>query len=74
MLTIQELWRVSPQSFIFIRNRDGSVTEYKGHRLSATDSVGEVIKVEAKKYPMYDSVLEVTMKVPLTDAEIRETR
>ena len=74
MIPLQELWRVSPQSFIFIKNEDGSVTEYKGHRISATDSVGEVIKVEAKSYPMFRSVLEVTMKVPLTDAEIREAR
>ena len=64
----------SPQSFIFIRNEDGSVTEYKGHRLSVEDSIGEVTHVLATKYPMYDSVLEVTMKIPLTDDEIREAR
>ena len=74
MTTIQELWRVSPQSFIFIRNEDGSVTEYKGHRLSVKDSVGEVVSVKATRYPMFDSVLEVTMKIPLTDDEIREAR
>lgn len=74
MITIQELWRVSPQSFIFIKNEDGSVTEFKGSRLSVEDSVGEIVNVKATKYPMYDSVLEVTMKVPLTAEEIREAR
>lgn len=74
MLTIHDLWLRSPQSFIFIKNEDGSVTEYKGHRLSVKDSVGEVANVVAKKYPMYDSVLEVTMRIPLTPDEIREAR
>ena len=73
-LTIQELWRVSPQSHIFIRNEDGSVTEYKGFRLSVADSKGEVVNVKATQYPMYRSVLEVTLKVPLTADEIREAR
>ena len=74
MLLIQDLWLRAPQSFIFIKNEDGTVTEYKGHRLSVEDSIGEVTNVVATKYPMYDSVLEVTMKIPLTDDEIREAR
>lgn len=74
MITIQDLWRISPQSFIFIKNEDGTVTEFKGNRLSTEDSVGEVVNVEAKSYPMYKSVLEVTMKVPLTSDEIKEAR
>lgn len=73
-LTIQQLWIASPQSFIFIKNKDGSVTEYKGRRLSVKDAKGEVLTVKATKYPMFDSVLEVTMKTPLTDEEIKEAR
>lgn len=61
-MNIQELWRVSPRSFIFIRKDDGTVEEYKGIRLRGMDAKDDVISVEAKKYPMYDSVLEVVME------------
>lgn len=61
-MNIQELWRVSPKSFIFIKKDDGSVIEYKGSRLEGMEAKDDVISVEAKRYPMYDSVLEVRME------------
>lgn len=61
-MTLHELWRVSPQSFIFIRNADGSVEEYHGHPL-ATDKLAssKVANVFATSYPMFKSVLEVRL-------------
>lgn len=55
-MKLYELWRVSPQSFVFVRLANGSVMEYRGGKNGADL---EVSRVKATEYPMYKSVLEV---------------
>lgn len=60
-MTVHDLYEVSPQSFIFINHKDGKpVTEYTGDK----NGIGthEIETVTATKYPMFQSVLEVTTK------------
>lgn len=59
-MTVKELARVSPQCFIFIRNTDGTVTEYHW----PDNSLGslEVKDILATNYPMFKGVLEVKVK------------
>lgn len=60
-MTVHELYEVSPQSFVFIDREDGQpVKEYTGDK----NGVGshEVASVKATRYPMFQSVLEVTIK------------
>lgn len=56
-MSIYELYRRSPRSFIFIRHKDGSLTEYHGGRIADP----EIYDIEAKSYPMYKSVLEIKL-------------
>lgn len=68
-MKLKELWMVSPQSFIFVRNEDGRVIEYKGTKDLASRTVE---KATATSYPMYKSVIEVELKAeakkPVSDA------
>ena len=57
-MTLYEIWFVSPQSFTFVKYRDGRVEEYTGS--GALDN-REVANVRATSYPMFRSVLEVTL-------------
>ena len=57
-MTVYELYRKAPQSFVFIRDKDGRVTEYCGERLER----GEIKTVLATSYPMFKHVLEVTLE------------
>ena len=59
-MTIKELAKVSPQCFIFIRNEDGTATEYKWGD-NETGSL-EITDVIATNYPMYKMVLEVKVQ------------
>lgn len=53
-----DLWKVTADSFIFIKNADGTHTEYNGTK----DMQDRIISnITATKYPMYDKVLEVTL-------------
>lgn len=58
-MSIYELWMVSPQSHIFIKGDDGKVMEYNG---GLDNSDMEVDRIVATSYPMYRSVIEVTVK------------
>ena len=58
-MTLHDLWAVSPRSFIFIRNKDESVTQYDGGDKNR-DAV--ILDVMATEYPMYKNVLEVKIK------------
>ena len=57
-MKLRDLWKVTSDSFIFIKNEDGTVTEYEGTR-DMQDRV--VSHITATSYPMYDKVLEVTL-------------
>lgn len=62
-MTLKELWFVSPQSFVFIKERNSaagadSLTEYKG---GVNYADRQVSQVTAKAYPCYKSVLEVEL-------------
>lgn len=59
-MTLYELWKVTPRSFIFIRNTDGSAEEYNGDP-RGTDELGKsvIVDIVATSYPMFKSVLEV---------------
>lgn len=56
-MTIKELSAVAPRCFVFIRNSDGTVSEFKW----GDDVMGalEVVDIKATNYPMYKGVLEV---------------
>ena len=56
-MTIQDLYNHAPQSFVFIRDKNGRVTEYRGGTLLDK----EIRTVKATSYPMFKSVLEVTL-------------
>ena len=58
-MKVYDLWLVSPRSFIFIRNKDESVTQYDGQ-----DKIRNavILDVMATEYPMYKNVLEVKIK------------
>lgn len=59
-MTVKELWKVSPKSFVFIKNeRTGKVKEYKGEKYGETLEI-EIVTVTS--YPMYKNVLEITVK------------
>ena len=58
-MTVRDVWKVAPQSFVFIRGRDGRVKEYCG---SGDLGDREVDRMKAVKYPMYDSVIEIVLK------------
>lgn len=53
-----DLWKVTADSFIFIKNADGTHTEYNGTK----DLADKIIRnITATSYPMYDKVLEVKL-------------
>ena len=58
-MTLHELWEICPRCFLFIKQEDGRVREYKG---SNADAFAQVADIYATKYPMYDNVLEVKLK------------
>ena len=69
-MTVNELYRVSPQAFLFIVERDADLNvtarhEYKGGK---ADGAKKVARVTPTKYPMYAHVLEVEVEA---DPEIR---
>ena len=62
-MTLKELWFVSPQSEVFVRDRSiktGKVfaVRYSGGKANADRQVS---KVTAKSYPCHKSVLEVEL-------------
>lgn len=64
-MTLKELYKVSPQAFIFVVERDDDFSkisshEYHGH---GPDGEREVFRVLPTKYPMYAHVLEVELDV-----------
>lgn len=56
-MTVKELAIVSPQCFIFIRKKDGTVEEYKWG--DNENGKREIMDIIAINYPMYKMVLEV---------------
>ena len=58
-MTLKDLWRISPQNFIFIRNADGKVTEYAGGKDNADRIVKDIL---CTSYPNYRHVLEVKIE------------
>lgn len=58
-MTLYDLWSVCPCSHVFINNVDGVPVEYTG---SGKYSYWYVVDVYATSYPMYKSVLSVTIK------------
>ena len=57
-MTLHELWHLSPQCFVFIRQKNGVLKEYAGGKKNA-DAVVE--KIIGTSYPMFKNVLEVTL-------------
>lgn len=61
-MTLHDLWKVSPQSAIFINfTKHHNREEYNGS-LTTGWGLFEVDSVKATSYPMFRSVLEVTLK------------
>lgn len=58
-MTVKELYDASPQSFVFIRRGNGKVYEYEGTKDFANN---QVETVKATSYPMFHSILEITIK------------
>ena len=58
-MKVYDLWAVSPRCFIFIRNKDESVTQYDG---GDKNRAAVILDVMATEYPMYKNVLEVKIK------------
>jgi hypothetical protein len=56
-MTVGELFRVSPQCWVFIRCEDGTVRQ-----CTPADSNKVVRSVLATNYPMYKHVLEVVLE------------
>ena len=63
-MTVKDLWKVSPQSFIFVRKPDGNLDEIvsgpKGPQAEYRDR--EILSVLGTRYPSYSHVLEITVK------------
>jgi hypothetical protein len=58
-MTLHDLWVVlSPQSFIFFRQKNGVLKEYAGGKKYSDAVVGEI---HPTSYPMFKNVLEVTL-------------
>lgn len=57
-MTLHELWRLSPQCFVFIRQKNGVLKEYTGGKKNADARVEKII---GTSYPMFKNVLEVTL-------------
>lgn len=57
-MTLHELWRLSPQCFVFIRQKNGVLKEYAGGKKNADARVEKII---GTSYPMFKNVLEVTL-------------
>lgn len=55
-MTVKELWKVSPQNFIFLKDENGRVAEYTG---TENGAALEVVDILATNYPMYKNVIEV---------------
>lgn len=62
-MKLKELWKVSPQAFTFVVERDEDFNKVASHeyRGSGTDGEREVFRVLPTKYPMYAHVLEVEL-------------
>lgn len=59
-MTVHEIWKVNPQGHTFIRRgEDDRVIEYTGN---GDYKEGAVLRVKATSYPMYKSVIEITLK------------
>ena len=56
-MTIKDLYDHAPQSFVFVRDENGRVEEYRGGTLLDK----EIRTIKATSYPMFKSVLEVTL-------------
>ena len=58
-MTLHELWSVSPQCFVFVRQKNGQLKEYAGGKKNADARVEKII---GTSYPMFKNVLEVTIR------------
>ena len=58
-MTVGELSKMTTLSWIMIRTQDGKVHDYEG---SGDEKNREIATIEAKRYPMFDHVLEVTLR------------
>ena len=61
-MTLYELWKVAPQSHVFVRQENGALVGYRGSDGWADIEVASVVATE---YPMYRSVLEVRLAKPV---------
>ncbi len=57
-MLLYDLWMVSPQHHVFIRNKE-TVTEYVGGKAMANSSVKNI---KAVKYPCHGIVFEVELE------------
>lgn len=58
-MTVNDIYNMTAESFVFIRDTEGMLMEYYGQ----SDLAGlKVVKITATKYPMYNSVLELEVK------------
>ena len=58
-MTLRQLWNISPESFVFVKYASGTVCEYHGGKEFGKEKVATV---KGTSYPMYKSVLEVTLE------------
>lgn len=57
-MTVNDLWEISPKSFLFICREDGAKIEYQRQ---AEFRGREVAEIRPASYPMYKSVIEVSL-------------
>lgn len=64
MITLHELWKLSPQAFTFIVERDHrlAVTGKREYNGTGKDGQREVTRITPTIYPMFGPVLEVEIK------------
>lgn len=65
-MTLHELWRVSPQCFVFVRQKNGQLKEYAGGKKNADSVVKSIL---ATSYPMFKNTIEVEL-VDAADVDI----
>ena len=64
MITLNEIWKLSPQAFTFVVERDHrlAVTSKRVYNGTGKDGSKEVTRITPTIYPMCGPVLEVEIK------------
>lgn len=60
-MTLKELYKVSPQAFIFVAEYGEDKTAYREYCGSGPDGEREVFRVLPRRFPMYTNTLVVEL-------------